>query len=74
MGIEARVQSHKAKLEKETNGGIFKRLQKPLTPEGHRSMTSHFNVIKKCSQKVSKKYDVDNDKQIYSVKKPYKKK
>ena len=36
-------------------------------------MTSHFNVIKKCGYEVSKKYGVYYDKQIDSVKNPYKK-
>ena len=54
MGIGARVQSHKAKINKETKNDTFRRLQKPVTPEGHMSMTSHFNVINKCGQKVSK--------------------
>ena len=62
MGIIARVQYHKSKLEKEANNYTFSRLQKPGTPESNRSMTSHFNVIKKCGQKVSRKGDVDSEK------------
>ena len=49
------------------------RLQRPGTNEGHRSMISNFNVIKRFSQKGSKKGDVDDDKQIDSFKNPYKK-
>ena len=74
MGIEARVQSHKAKIKKETKDDNFRGLRKPGTPEGHKSMTSHFSAIKKCGKKVSKKGDVDYDKQTDSIKKPYKKK
>ena len=64
-----RVQSHKAKLKKKTKNDIFGHIQNPGTPEGHRSMTSHFNVIKKFGQKVSKQGDVDYDKQTDSAKK-----
>ena len=54
MGIGDRVKSQKARLKKETNNDTFRNLQKPGTPKGHRSMTSHFNIIKKFGQKVSK--------------------
>ena len=37
-------------------------------------MTSHFNVIKKFGQKVSKQGEVDYDKQTDIAKKPWKKK
>ena len=46
MGVGARVQLNKDKLKKEINNNTFRGLQKPVTPEGQRSMTSHFNVIK----------------------------
>ena len=36
-------------------------------------MTSHFNVINKFGQKVSKKDDIDYNKQIDSVNNLYKK-
>ena len=74
MGVGDRVKSHKSKLKKETKDDTFRRLQKPGTHEGHRSMTSHFNVINKCGQKVSKQGDVDYDKHTYIVNNPYKKK
>ena len=74
MGVGARVQLNKDKLKKEINNNTFRSLQKPVTPEVHRSMTSHFNVIKKCSQKVSNKGDVDYDKHTDSFKNPYKEK
>ena len=45
MGIGSRMQSHKAKLKKETNNDTLTPLQNPVTPEDHRSMASHFNVI-----------------------------
>ena len=73
MGVGSRVESHKSKLKKETSDDTFRRLQTPGTPEGHRPMKSHFNVIKKCRQKVSKQGDVDYDKHTDSVKKPYNK-
>ena len=66
MGIVSRVKSQKAKLKKETNYDYFRHLQNPGTPEGYRSMTSHFNVINKCGQKVPKKGAI--------VRNPYKKK
>ena len=74
MGLVARVQSHKAKLKKETNNDNFRHIQKPVTPEGHRSMSSNFNVINKCDQKAYKQGDVYYDKHKDSVKNPYKKK
>ena len=70
MVIGDRVQSHKDKIKKETDNDNFRHLKNPGTPEGHRSMISHFNVIKKCGQKVSNKC---YDKQTDSVKNPYKK-
>ena len=74
MGLGAMFHTHKEKIKKETNDDTFRRIQNLGTPEGHRSMASHFNVINKCSQKVSKKFDVDYDKQTESVNNPYKKK
>ena len=55
MGVGYRVKSHKNKLKKENSYDTFRPLQKPGTPEGNRPITSHFNVINKCGQKVSKK-------------------
>ena len=73
MGVGARVQSHKEKLNKETNDDNFGHIQKPRTTEGHRSVTSHFNIIKKHGQKVSNRDNLDYYKQTYSAKKLYKK-
>ena len=73
IGIDDKVQSHKDKLKKKTSNDNFRIIWKPGTPEGHRSMKSNFNVINKCGQKVSKKGDVDYDKQSDSVKNPYNK-
>ena len=73
MGVEDRLQPHKAKLKKETNNNTFRCLKNPGIPEGHRSMTSHFNVINKCGKKLSKQVDVDYDKRKDSFKNPYKK-
>ena len=70
MGLISRVKSHKAKLKKYTNYDTSRRIQKPGTPKGHRSMTSHFNVINKCGQKVSNQSDVDDYKQTDSFKNP----
>ena len=39
MGLGANVHSYKSKLKKKTNNDTFRRLQKPGTPEVHRSMT-----------------------------------
>ena len=74
MGIGAGVQSHKAKHKKETNDYTLRRLQKLGTPECHRPMISHLNIIKKCGHKVSNKGGVYYYKQIDSVNIPYKKK
>ena len=70
MDIGARVQWHKSKLKTETNDDNLRNIQKLGTPENHRSMTSHFNIIKKCVQKISKKGDVYYDKQTDSAKNP----
>ena len=67
------VYSQKAKHNKETNDDTSRRTQKPVTPEGHRPMTSHFNIIKKCGHKLSKQDYLYYDKHIDSVKNPYKK-
>ena len=53
------MNSHKAKLKKETNDDTFRILQKPGTPEGHMSMTQHFNVINKCGHRSYKQGGVD---------------
>ena len=74
MGFGARVQSHKAKLKKETNNDTLRNIQNPGTTEGHRLMKSHFTVIKKCGHKASKQGGIDYLKQTNSVKKTYKKK
>ena len=74
MGIGARLQSHKAKLKKETSNYTFRCLQNPGRPNGHRSITSQLNVIKKCGQKVSKEGGVVDEKWTDIVKNPYKKK
>ena len=73
MGIRDRLQAHESKINKESNDYTLRHVQKSGNLEGHRSMTSHFNVINKCGQKVSKKVDVDYDKQIDSFKNPYNK-
>ena len=73
MGIGAKFQSHKSKLNKETNDDTLNHIKNPGTPEGHRSMASNFNVIKKFGQKVSKKGYVYYDKHTDSDKNPYKK-
>ena len=65
------VQSHKAKLKNKTIYDTFRCPQNPGTPEGHRSITSHFNVKNEFGEKVSKKGDVDNDKHIDTVKIPF---
>ena len=71
MVIGDMVQSHKDKLNKKTNDHNWRRLHKPGTPEGHRSMISHFNVINKCGQKVFNKGGVDYEKHIDSVNNTY---
>ena len=68
MGIRYKVQSHKSKIKKETNGDTFRRLHNTVNPECHRSMTSHFNVIKKGGKKLSNKGDADYYKHSDSVK------
>ena len=66
--IGTRLQSHKDKLNKEANNETFRCLQNTGTPEVHSSMTSYFNVTKKCGHKVSEQGAVDDDKQTESVK------
>ena len=73
MHVRAKVQSHKDKLKKETNNDTFMRLQNPGTPEGHRPTSSHFNVINKFGQKLSKQGYIYVDKQTDSVKNSYNK-
>ena len=70
MGFGSRLQSHKAKLNKETNDDTFRCLQNPGTPEGHGSTTPHSNFINKFGQKVYNQGDVDYDKQTYSFNNP----
>ena len=50
MVVGARLQQDKAKLKKETNDDTFRHMNNPGTPQGHRSMISHFNVITKRGQ------------------------
>ena len=59
MGFGTRVQSHKAKLKKETNNDTLRNIQNPGTPEGHRLMKSHLTVINKCGHKASKQGGID---------------
>ena len=73
MGVGPRVQSHKSKLQKETNDDTFGRLQNPGTPKCHSSRTSHFYVTKRCGQKVSNQGGVDYEKQTETVNNSYKK-
>ena len=55
MGIGSRLQSHKAKLNKETNDDTFRRIQNPGTPKCHRSVISHSNVIKNVVKRYPRK-------------------
>ena len=73
MVLGDRVQTHKYKLKNKTNANTFRNTHKPGTPEGHRSITSHFNAINKCDKKVTKQGEVYYYKQTDSVKNPYKK-
>ena len=74
MGLRYRVHNHKAKLKKYTNNDTFGTMQKPVTPEDHNSMTSHFNVIKKIDQSTLKQGKIYDDKHNQRIKSPYKNK
>ena len=47
MCLGSRLYPNKAKTKKKTNDDNFRRLKNIGTPEGHRSMTSQLNVIRK---------------------------
>ena len=47
-------------------------MQKPGTPEDHKNMTSHFNVIKKRDQRTRSKGNIYIDKHTQGIKDPYK--
>ena len=74
MGVIARGQKHKAKIKKVTNDGTFRPMKKPGTTEYHKPMTSHFNIIKKNSQRGIKQVNYDSDKHAQGTKNVYKKK
>ena len=74
MGLGARVHEHKAKPKKDTNDYTFRYMQNPVTPEEHKSMTSHFGVIKKFDQRTQNQGNIDSDKQTQVIKNSYKKK
>ena len=74
MIFAARVHNHKAKLKSDINDDTFRTMQKPVTPENHKFMTSHFDVIKKHDQRTRKKGNIDYDKQAQGMKYTYKKK
>ena len=60
MGLGAMGQTHKDKLKKKINDDNFRRMQNPGNPQGHRSMTSHFNIIKKRGNKEYNQGNVDD--------------
>ena len=68
MCLIDRVHTHKAKLKKDTNDDTFRHKHNPGTPEGHRPITSHFNIINKFVQKLSKQVNVDSDNHSDGVK------
>ena len=61
-------QTHKDKLKKKINDDNFRRMQNPGNPQGHRSMTSHFNIIKKRGDKEYNQGNVDDEnRQMVSI-------
>ena len=70
MGLGARAHTHKSELKKETNDDTLRHTKNPGNHQCHRSMTSHFNTIKKSVHKVSKKGNVNIEKQPDGVKNP----
>ena len=62
MGLVDKVKTHEDKLKKESNNDNFRSMHNPGTHQGHRSMTSHFNVINKCGPNVSNQGNLDSDK------------
>ena len=70
MVLVARVQTQK-KTKKEKNDDTVRNMWNPGTPKGHRSTTSHFNIINKNDHKESNQgnvYFVKTDRQCqYSI-------
>ena len=62
MGLQDRVHNHKAKPKKDNINNTFRPMMKPGTPEDHKSMTSHFDVIKKRYQSTRKQGKIDSYK------------
>ena len=58
MSLGDRVHHHKAKLNNDINNYTLRPMQKPGTPEYHKSMTSQFNVINKYDQRKPKKGNI----------------
>ena len=72
MGLGVKVHTHKTKIKKETKNDIFKHMHNIVTPQCHRSNTSHFNVINKHGKKESKQGNVYSDKHTEGSNKSYK--
>ena len=68
------MHNHKAKLKKDTNNDTFGPMQKPGIPEDHKSMTSHFDVIRKLDQSTRKQGNIYSYKQNQAINNPYKNK
>ena len=74
MGLVSTIKTHKAKLNKENNNDTSSNMQKPGTSQGHRSITYHFNLIKRRVQKESNRINIYDYKQTKGVNNPNKEK
>ena len=51
MGLGTRLQKHKVKIKKYSNGKTFSPMKNSVTPKDDRSMISHFNTISMFDQR-----------------------
>ena len=74
MNLVCMLQIYKDKINKETNNNDLRHMQNPGTPEDHRSIASHFNIINKRVKRSPNKGKLDFDKQTQVMNNHYKKK
>ena len=68
MDLGDRVHKHKVKLNKYTNSDTLGPMQKKVIPKYHMSMTSNFNVIRRCVQIAPNQVNVDSDQNKQVIK------
>ena len=74
IGLGSRAHYQKAKIKKDTKNDNYGPIRKPRTPENHKSMISHYDVIRKRDQRTGNKGNIYSDNQTQGIKNPYKKK